>query len=51
MGGASTLEIGVIFGRKTLAIMKRYSHLSVSATAEVINRMHEEVLGSRGYGT
>ncbi len=45
MGGASMIEVGAILGHKTLAMVKRYSHLSVSATAKVICRMNEEVLG------
>jgi integrase len=45
MGGASMIEVGSILGHKTLAMVKRYSHLSVAATAKVLNRMNEEVLG------
>jgi integrase len=45
MGGASMLEVGAILGHKTLAMVKRYSHLSVAATAKVIGRMNEEILG------
>ena len=45
MGGASTLEVGAILGHKTLAMVKRYSHLSVTATAKVLHRMNDEVLG------
>ncbi len=37
MGGASMLEVGAILGHKTLAMVKRYSHLSVTATARVRN--------------
>lgn len=51
MGGASTLEVGAILGHKTLAMVKRYSHLSVSATAKVLDRMNEEVLGKLVNGT
>lgn len=46
MGGASTLEVGAILGHKTLAMVKRYSHLSTGATAKVLNKMNEEVLGN-----
>ena len=46
MNGASTLEIAAILGHKTLAMVKRYSHLSVSATAFALNRMNEEILGA-----
>lgn len=45
MNGASTLEIAAILGHKTLSMVKRYSHLSVSATALALNRMNEEILG------
>lgn len=46
MNGASTLEIATILGHKTLSMVKRYSHLSVSTTALVLNRMNEEILGA-----
>lgn len=45
MSGASTLEIAAILGHKTLAMVKRYSHLSVSATSRALNRMNDEILG------
>lgn len=45
MNGASTLEIAAILGHKTLSMVKRYSHLSVSATALALNRMNEDILG------
>lgn len=51
MGGASTVEVGAILGHKTLAMVKRYSHLSVTATARVLGRMNEDVLGKRINGT
>lgn len=51
MGGASTIEVGAILGHKTLAMIKRYSHLSVSSTAVALNRMNEEVLGKIVNGT
>lgn len=44
MSGASTLEIAAILGHKTLAMVKRYSHLSISATAKALHRMNEEIL-------
>lgn len=43
MSGASTLEIGAILGHKTLAMVKRYSHLSTSATAHALARMNEMI--------
>src|SRR5579862_44484 len=51
MGGASMIEVGAILGHKTLAMVKRYSHLSVAATAKVLSRMNEEVLGNLEHGT
>ncbi|MBY0529253.1 MAG: site-specific integrase [Rhabdochlamydiaceae bacterium] len=45
MGGASMIEVGAILGHKTLAMIKRYSHLSVTAAAKVLSRMNDEVLG------
>jgi integrase len=44
MGGASILEVGVILGHKTLAMVKRYSHLSVASTAKVLDKMNKEML-------
>jgi integrase len=37
--GASLLEIADVFGHKTLAIVKRYSHLVVDHKAKVIEKM------------
>jgi integrase len=51
MGGASAIEVGAVLGHKTLAMVKRYSHLSVSSTAKVLYRMNEEVLGKIEHGT
>ncbi len=51
MSGASTIEVGAVLGHKTLAMVKRYSHLSVSSTAKVLYRMNEEVLGKIGQVT
>jgi integrase len=51
MGGASALEVGAVLGHKTLAMVKRYSHLSISSTAKVLYRMNEEVLGKIEHGT
>ena len=51
MNGASAIEVGAILGHKTLAMVKRYSHLSVTATAKVMNRMNEELLGKTANGT
>lgn len=43
MGGASTLEIAAILGHKTLAMVKRYSHLSVSSTSRIMNQMNATI--------
>jgi oligoribonuclease (3'-5' exoribonuclease) len=51
MGGASMIEVGAILGHKTLAMVKRYSHLSVAATSKMLNRMNEEILGNIRHGT
>ena len=51
MGGASAIEVGAVLGHKTLAMVKRYSHLSVSSTARILCRMNEEVVGHVKYGT
>lgn len=37
--GASLLEIADVLGHKTLAMVKRYSHLVVDHKAKVIERM------------
>lgn len=44
MGGFSTLEIAAILGHKTLAMVKRYSHLSTSATARALDQLNYEIL-------
>jgi integrase len=41
MNGASLLEIAEILGHKTLAMVKRYSHLTKKHTATVLERMNE----------
>ncbi len=46
MNGASTLEIAAILGHKTLAMVKRYSHFSTSATAQVLKRMNAAIFGT-----
>ena len=44
MRGATMLELAAILGHKTLAMVKRYSHLSVSATAGALDRMNGDLL-------
>jgi integrase len=50
MKGESDLVIAAILGHKTLAMVKRYSHLSVSATSQALRRMNREILGDLAYG-
>ena len=50
MNGASTIEIAAILGHKTLQMVKRYSHLSNSHTAQIVSAMNESVFGTRADG-
>lgn len=45
MSGASLLDIAAILGHKTLAMVKRYSHLSEQHTIAAVDRMAEKFLG------
>lgn len=45
MNGASLIEIAEVLGHKTLAMVKRYSHLAESHTAGVVERMNEKIFG------
>lgn len=45
MGGASLAEIAEVLGHKTLAMVKRYSHLSDSHVAGVVERMNRAIFG------
>lgn len=45
MNGASLQEIAAVLGHKTLAMVKRYSHLSEPHTANVVNRMNRAIFG------
>jgi integrase len=45
MGGATLMEIATILGHKTLAMVKRYSHLSDPHTAAVVSKMNAEIFG------
>lgn len=45
MNGASHQEIAAILGHKTLAMVKRYSHLSESHVAGVVSRMNAKIFG------
>lgn len=46
MNGATTMEIAEVLGHKTLAMVKRYSHLTSSHTASVVAAMNERVFGA-----
>jgi integrase len=46
MSGASIAEIADILGHKTLAMAKRYSHLSDSHKHSVVDRMNQQFLGA-----
>jgi len=43
MNGASLAEIAEVLGHKTLAMVKRYSHLSEAHTAGVVERMNKAI--------
>lgn len=46
MSGATLTEIAAVLGHKTLAMVKRYSHLSEQHTASVVERMNRRMFGS-----
>lgn len=46
MSGASLAEIAEILGHKTLAMVKRYAHLSDSHKYSVVDRMNKHFLGA-----
>ena len=48
MSGASLMDIAAILGHKTLAMVKRYSHLSEQHTTAAIDRMAEKFLKDSG---
>ncbi len=45
MNGASTIEIAAVLGHKTLAMVRRYSHLANSHTTSVVTAMNEKIFG------
>lgn len=47
MNGATGSEIAAVLGHKTLAMVKRYAHLSESHTASVVARMNDKVFGAQ----
>ena len=49
MNGATLAEIAEVLGHKTLAMVKRYAHLSEAHTASVVERMNRRIFGG-GHG-
>ncbi len=45
MSGATLAEIAEVLGHKTLAMVKRYAHLSEAHTSAVVERMNQRFLG------
>ena len=45
MNGASLAEIAEVLGHKTLAMVRRYSHLSEAHTAKVVESMTRKIFG------
>lgn len=45
MNGASLMEIAAILGHKTLAMVKRYSHLSEQHVSAVVTSMNNKIFG------
>jgi integrase len=46
MNGATTGEIAAVLGHKTLAMVKRYAHLSDQHVAGVVERMTDKIFGA-----
>lgn len=45
MNGATSAELAEILGHRTLSMVKRYSHISQSHAAKVVERMNKAVFG------
>jgi len=45
MNGATLAEIAEVLGHKTLAMVKRYSHLSEAHVSSVVERMNSKIFG------
>ncbi len=45
MNGATLHEIAHVLGHKTLAMVKRYAHLSEAHTTDVVASMNAKVFG------
>lgn len=48
MNGATLVEIAEILGHKTLAMVKRYAHLSEAHTTGIVSRMNNKIFGTTG---
>ncbi len=48
MNGATLAEIAEVLGHKTLAMVKRYAHMTEGHTANVVTRMVDNVFGGGG---
>jgi len=46
MNGATLAEIAEVLGHKTLAMVKRYAHLSESHTSNVVKNMNNKIFGN-----
>ncbi len=46
MNGATLAEIAEVLGHKTLAMVKRYAHLSEAHTSKVVERMNAAIFGA-----
>jgi integrase len=46
MNGATLAEIAEVLGHKTLAMVKRYAHLTEQHTSKVVERMNTDIFGS-----
>lgn len=44
MNGVTDLEIAAVLGHKSLSMVKRYSHLSTSSTARIVDRMNISIM-------
>ena len=45
MSGATLAEIAEVLGHKTLAMVKRYAHLTDQHTSRVVAQMNERMFG------
>ena len=50
MNGATLAEIAEVLGHKTLAMVKRYAHLTEAHTAKVVTRMNEAIFPNGNTG-